>query len=255
VHTGNKRGIEAVIFDLGGTLMYFDAPFPEVLAEANTALLASLKETGFQLDEQAFLQAFDDRLGAYYNERASEFIEYTTMHILSSLLADWGYTDIPAETLEPVLQGFYTVTQAHWLVEPEAVPTLQTLQQKGYRLGLVSNAGDDADVQTLVDKAGIRRYFDRILTSAAEGIRKPNPRIFQPLLDYWGITPGKVAMVGDTLGADILGARNAGLFGIWISRRADTPANRSHSDTIQPDATIASLNELPGLLDNLAPKG
>jgi len=255
VYTGSGRILEAVIFDLGGTLMYFDAPFPEVLKDANAALLDGLKQSGLHLDEQAFLQAFDDRLGAYYNERASEFIEYTTMHILRSLLADWGYTEIPGDILRPVLEGFYAVTQAHWLIEPDAVPTLQTLQQNGYRLGLVSNAGDDADVQTLVDEAGIRHYFDRILTSAAEGIRKPNPRIFQTLLDYWGILPGRVAMVGDTLGADILGARNAGLFGIWITRRADTPANSAHSDTIQPDATIASLNELPGLLENLARKG
>ena len=255
MYTGSGRGLEAIIFDLGGTLMYFDAPFPEVLADANAALLDGLKETGLQLDEQAFLQAFDDRLEAYYDERASEFVEYTTLYLLRSLLADWGYSEVPADSLRPALEGFYAVTQAHWLIEPDAVPTLQTLQQKGYRLALVSNAGDDADVQTLVDKAGIRSYFDRILTSAAEGIRKPNPRIFQTLLDYWGILPGRVAMVGDTLGADILGARNAGLFGIWITRRADTPANRAHSDTIQPDATIASLNELPGLLENLGSKG
>jgi len=255
VYTGNGHGLEAVIFDLGGTLMYFDAPFPEVLADANVALLDGLKETGLSLDERAFVQAFDNRLGAYYNERANEFVEYTTLYILRSLLADWGYSEISAESLRPILEGFYAVTQAHWQVEPDAVPTLQILQQKGYRLGLVSNAGDDADVQALVDKAGIRFYFDRILTSAAEGIRKPNPRIFQTLLDYWEILPGKVAMVGDTLGADILGARNAGLFGIWITRRADTPANRAHSDTIQPDATIASLDELPGLLENLSRKG
>jgi putative hydrolase of the HAD superfamily len=252
VDTRNGRGFEAVIFDLGGTLMYFDAPFLEVLEDANAALLDGLKKTGLRLDEQAFLKAFDDRLGDYYNERASEFVEYTTLYILRSLLTDWGYSEIPSDSLRPILEGFYAVTQAHWQIEPDAVPTLQALHQKGYRLGLVSNAGDDADVQALVDKAGIRGYFDRILTSAAEGFRKPNPRIFQTLLDYWGISPGRVAMVGDTLGADILGARNAGLFGIWITRRADTPANRAHNETIQPDATIASLNELPGLLENLS---
>ena len=102
-----------------------------------------------------------------------------------------------------------------------------------------------------MDKAGICPYFDQVLTSAALGIRKPDPRVFQPLLDRWGLPPERVAMVGDTLGADILGARNAGLFSIWIKRRADTPANRAHADTIRPDATINQLSDLPALLDQL----
>ena len=58
-------------------------------------------------------------------------------------------------------------------------------------------------------------------------------------------------MVGDSLGADILGARNAGLYSIWVTRRADTAANRAHKDTIQPDAVISTLSELPPLLNSL----
>jgi FMN phosphatase YigB (HAD superfamily) len=59
-------------------------------------------------------------------------------------------------------------------------------------------------------------------------------------------------MVGDTLGADILGAQNAGIYAIWITRRADVPANRAHQDTIHPDAAIDSLAEIPGLLEKLS---
>jgi FMN phosphatase YigB (HAD superfamily) len=116
---------------------------------------------------------------------------------------------------------------------------------------MISNAGDDADVQHLIDRAGLRPYFQVILSSAAQGIRKPNPRIFTTALAALKSTPGQAAMVGDTLGADILGARNAGIYAVWITRRADSPANRAHADTIRPDATIAALSELPGLLDRL----
>jgi len=107
-------------------------------------------------------------------------------------------------------------------------------------------------VQTLVDQADLRSYFDVILTSAALGIRKPNPLIFQTALRQWGYSPSQAAMVGDSLGADILGAKNAGLYSIWITRRADTAANRAHEDTIQPDAVISRLSELPALLDSIS---
>jgi putative hydrolase of the HAD superfamily len=122
-------------------------------------------------------------------------------------------------------------------------------------MALISNASDDADVQTLVDNAGLRDFFEVILSSAHAGIRKPNPVIFQKALSSLEISAAEAAMVGDTLGADILGARNAGIYSIWITRRADTPGNRDHLDTILPDAEIARLSELPSLLENLEHQG
>ena len=141
-------------------------------------------------------------------------------------------------------------SQAHWLLEDDTLSTLQALQGEGYKLGIISNAGDDDDVQTLVDKANIRAYFDVVLSSAACGVRKPNPRIFALALEQMRLQAAETAMVGDTLGADILGAKNAGLYSIWLTRRADTPANREHQHTITPDAQISALGELPALLKN-----
>jgi 2-haloalkanoic acid dehalogenase type II len=146
----------------------------------------------------------------------------------------------------------YAVTQKFWKPEPDAHATLEQLRQEGYRLGLISNASDDADVQALVDNAGLRDYFEVILTSAAQGIRKPNPQIFWTALDSLDVLPAQAAMVGDTLGADILGAQNAGIFSIWVTRRAATPANLAHADTIIPDARIDSLSSLPDLLNRLS---
>jgi FMN phosphatase YigB (HAD superfamily) len=59
-------------------------------------------------------------------------------------------------------------------------------------------------------------------------------------------------MIGDTLGADILGAKNIGACSIWITRRADTPANHAHRETIQPDYQVGSLQELLNLLERLS---
>jgi HAD superfamily hydrolase (TIGR01509 family) len=145
----------------------------------------------------------------------------------------------------------YAVSQSHWQPDPETLPTLRKLQEQGYRLGIISNAGDDTDVQALVDKAQIRPLCDFVLTSAAVGIRKPNPRIFHMGLDQWGARPEQAVMVGDTLGADILGAQNAQIYAVWLTRWADTPGNHAHADTIQPDASIRSLASLPALLQSL----
>jgi HAD superfamily hydrolase (TIGR01662 family) len=243
---------KGLIFDLGNTLMYFEGVWPEVLTLADQAMVKTLAQAGFDLDRDSFAQAFLERLKAYYIEREDEFVELTTAHILGTLLADFGYLAVSDEVIRLALESFYQQTQAYWIPEKDTLPTLAALKEQGYRLGVISNAGDDADVQSLVDKAGVRAYLDFVLTSAACGVRKPDPKIFQIALDQWGFSPQQVAMVGDTLAADVLGGQNAGVFTIWITRRADNPANQAHQSTIQPDATIGALAELPPLLASLA---
>ena len=246
----SDRRFDVILFDLGNTLMYFDADWSRVIPRADAALLCSLRSAGLELDDR-FAVVFREKMGRYYRAREKEFTEPTTYSVLQSLLAEWGYLGVREVDLRQALAELHTVTQAHWKVEADALPMLQALKAAGYPLGMISNAGDDADVQLLVDKIGVRHYFDIILTSAAEGVRKPSPKIFHKALDYLGSQADRAAMVGDLLGADILGAKNAGVFGIWITRRADTLANQAYLHTIKPDAEIATLSDLLTLIDNL----
>lgn len=131
---------------------------------------------------------------------------------------------------------------------PGAPDTLAALRAAGLRLGLISNAADDGNVQRLIDRAGLRPWFDPILVSAAVGLRKPNPRIFGRVLEAWGLAPAEVVMVGDMLGADILGAQLAGLRHVWLTAQADHRANAAHAGQIIPEARADSLPDLLPLL-------
>lgn len=116
-------------------------------------------------------------------------------------------------------------------------------------MGLISNAGDDQDVHQLIRRFEIAQHFDFILTSAQCSYRKPHPRIFELAIANWYFLPSETVMVGDNLDADIRGAKNAGLYGVWISRRAGSSSE--DEPRVQPDATISTLAELPPLLDRL----
>jgi HAD superfamily hydrolase (TIGR01662 family) len=245
------RQFKSLIFDAGSTLIYFDGEWTDTIPLQDAALADALQAGGLAFDRDSFLARFRTRLQEYYAERETEFIEYTTAYILRTVLEEQGCTGVFDGLVPNALAAMYAVTQAYWKAEPEAHTVLQSLKRQGYRLGVISNAGDDADVQTLIDQSELRPYFEVILTSAAEGIRKPNPQIFWTALEKLGVKPGQAAMIGDTLGADILGAKNAGLYSIWITRHADTPANRAHAETILPDASIDHLGELEGLLETL----
>jgi putative hydrolase of the HAD superfamily len=246
INAPGKR-FEVVLFDLGNTLLYFDGLWDQVIPAMDTALLQSLQTSGYRLDLQDFIPQVERRFAEFDAQKSGEFLEFSTAFILRSLLSEMGYSEIPDAVLRKAIRDMYAVSQAHWQREADTLPMLQDLHTQGYRLGMISNAGDDQDVQTLIDKAGIRGYFDIILTSAAQGIRKPNPRIFYQALQHWGIPPERAVMVGDTLGADIVGAKNAGIYSVWITRRASP--DQPHQELITPDATIATLSALTEILD------
>ncbi len=239
-----------ILFDLGSTLIYFDGDMPAVMVAAIAKATAYLRSLGYALDERSFPQAYYDLIQEYYQRRDEEYIEYTTDYVLREVLRNYSYPTPPAEHIRQALKVMYSVTQAYWHVEGDAAQTLSVLRASGHHLGLLSNAADDADVHTLVDKANLREYFDFILTSAKVGVRKPNPRIFQAALEQWEAQPGQVVMVGDTVAADVVGAKQMGMASIWITRRGDTPENHQAARKTAPDATIYALDELPALLEN-----
>lgn len=237
-----------VLFDLGSTLIHFEGDWPTVMAQALQDSTEYLRSLGYDLDARVFPKAYFNIIQDYYRKRNDKFIEYTSDQVLREALRS-SYPKIPPEHIRQSLKVMYGVLQAHWFIEEDTIPVLETLRAQGYRLAIVSNAADDDDVQTLVDNVHLRPYFDFILTSAVAGVRKPSPKIFQDALAVWNARPDQAVMVGDTLTADIAGANQVGIASVWVMRRADTPENRTFARIYPPSASIYALSELPGLLE------
>jgi putative hydrolase of the HAD superfamily len=202
-----------------------------------------------ELNLSTFPVEFRRRLAEYFSQREQDLLETSYTFVLIELLKDKGYTNLPDDIIRKALDSLFTITQANWVLEEDALSTLKKLEKDGYRMGLISNAGDDQDVHQLVQRFGISPYFDFILTSAACSYRKPHPRIFELAIANWYFLPSETVMVGDNLDADIRGAKSAGLYAVWISRRAGQSSE--DQPRVQPDATVSSLSELPALLDLL----
>ena len=100
----------------------------------------------------------------------------------------------------------------------DTLSTLAVLKQRGYILGVVTNRHYGGlpfheDLQTV----GLLNYFEyeNMAISADLGIRKPNPDIFMHALNKLNVQPEEAAMVGDSLKADIVGARMLNILAIW----------------------------------------
>ncbi len=240
--------IQGVIFDLGSTLIEYRGDWREVFKRHTISLIADLRGRGLNLPEN-FGPQYEALVDQFYTRGQQDWIEYTAEYTLQLALTEFGYPDQPPDLIKNALASAFAEGEKLWVPFGDAYQTLDVLKARGYKLGIISNARDAANVDRLIDQARLRPWFDPIVISASVGVRKPNPRIFKVVLDAWHLNPDEVVMVGDMLGADVLGAHNADLRGIWATMQAERGANDAHSDTIVPDAVIQSLSELPGLLE------
>ena len=229
--------------------MYSLHPWPEIFSLANNNMRKVLVEADIASDLKFYGDEFQTYLNYYYDQRNIDLIELGAHAVLRGFLELIGYKNIADSVLRQALDAMYSITQTNWVIETDTIKILDELTNKGYRLGLISNAADDRDVQQLVDRMALRSRFDFILTSAACGRRKPHPLMFQKALTHFSVQPHQTAMVGDTLMADISGAENLGIYSIWITRRIQLPNDGELP--VQPQAIISNLTQILPLLEDL----
>ncbi|MFQ6057457.1 MAG: HAD family hydrolase [Anaerolineae bacterium] len=241
------NSIKGVIFDLGGTLIYFDADWDVVTPQGAADLAAFLTGHGLALDQDAFARAFVEERGRASQRAEAEGVEYTARMTLQRTLAAFGHVEVDDSLLTQGVETFFGPEERHWQAYPDAVATLRRLCDAGYRLALVSNATDDPLIQRLVDRLGFRPWLSPVVTSAAAGIRKPHPAIFTRVLEAWTLPPEACVMIGDNLQADIQGAQQVGMRGILVTMH-EHPSNAQHGASIVPDAQASCLAELPEVI-------
>ena len=130
-----RNFLRAVLFDLGGTLMYERASWQSVIARADEALTNYLRTEGLELNLSTFPREFRNRLSKYFKQRENDLLETTYSFVLRDVLKDKGYGSVPESTLRNALDQLFAVTQTNWLLEADALPTLQKLEMDGYRMG------------------------------------------------------------------------------------------------------------------------
>jgi len=111
----------------------------------------------------------------------------------------------------------------------------------GARLVVVSNW--DVSLHDVLARTGLAPLLDGAVISAEAGVAKPDPAIFERALEIaGGIEPGHALHVGDSLEADVAGARAAGVEAVLVQRDAALP--------LPP--RVRAVRSLAGILDGAA---
>jgi putative hydrolase of the HAD superfamily len=230
--------IKAVLFDMFDTLMLIEKDH-EFYIPSIRRMYSYLYGQGVDVPFERFEQTYIAERNKIF---AAADLHYEEPHFnvrVAATLRALGYDyDVSSPIVSAATCEFCAEFMKYVKIDPDAQCTLTILSEK-YRLGMISNFAIPECVLSLLKAGGIDKHFDVIVVSGAVNRRKPHTEIFKTTLKLMKLEASEAVFVGDTIDADIEGAKAAGLRAIYIERRV-----QKTSQKFSPDKTIKRLSEL-----------
>lgn len=188
-------------------------------------------------DAAAFSQAWRDRQLEYAFRRGlmQNYVDFATCtrQALEHTCASRGVA-LSAAQCDALLDRYRRLPAF-----ADAVPGLAALAAAGHRLFAFSN-GTAGAVETLLRGAGLRDFFEDVVSVDELRSYKPNPAVYAHFLRRAGCT-GDAASLVSANPFDVIGAVSAGMRGVWVRR---SPQAVFDPWELRPTLTVAGLDEL-----------
>ncbi len=227
-------GVDAVLFDWGGTL----TPWHTIdLVEQWRAYAAVYDPAGADALAQALR---DQEIDAW--RRAEQHRRSGT---LDDLLRAAG-VDPQGDRHESAMRAYLDFWDPHTYLDPDAPALLASLREMGIRIGVLSNTLWPREHHEMVfARDGVLELLDGAVYSSEIAYTKPHPEAFRAAMAAVGVhDASRVVFVGDRLYDDISGAKGVGMRAVLVPHSA-VPAH-----DVEPDATIQRLAELLPLVES-----
>jgi len=233
--------IEAVLFDMGGTLR------SSVKKDE-----ASKIETVRRIIELLGADAAPDEFAGLLTERSRAYMRWARATLVElnerELWTKWMLPDWPADRISEIaiqLNQLWREATGERIIFPETKEVLLELFRRGYRLGLVSNTVSSVEVPRALEELELTGCFETVILSCVVGMRKPGPDILLEATRRMNINPENCVYIGDRLNRDVEASRKAGFAGVIIMRNPATfAAHQAKYPELIADQYIDNLKEL-----------
>jgi len=197
--------VEAVVFDVGGTLI---DPYPSV-GDIYADVASNLGHANLDVERlnDRFAKAWSAKGDFQYNESNWERLVIQTFDGLVS--------ETECRAMFPTIYQRFEDADV-WKIHADVMPTLDDLAGRGFRLGIVSNW--DTRLRPLLESLRLEGFFELIIVSCDIGFTKPSPVIFEHTISKLGLPPDRILHVGDQHDEDVQGAQAAGLSAFQVDR-------------------------------------
>jgi 2-haloacid dehalogenase len=215
-------------FDVYGTLI-------------NTHGIVAILEKWLANDAQDFSQTWRDKQ-LEYSFRRGLMQNYQNFAVCTRNALDYTCNfyrvSLSKEQKQELMDGYKTLPAFD-----DAANALAQLKDAGFKLYAFSNGTKEA-VEALLTGAGLRPFFDGIVSCDNLKSFKPNPAVYSHFLRESGATHNQAWLISSNP-FDVIGALSAGMRSAWVQRSQNAIFDPWD---VEPTAIIKSLKELAGVL-------
>lgn len=243
-----SRKIQAVFFDMGGTIETFN--YTHALRLDATAVIQQrlyLAGIDLRLGDEQLLAVITKGLERYKSWSVQTLDELHPLRVWSEYI--FPEMDVELDRLAPIAEELSFLVETRFYcrtMRPEIPAVLEAIRQMGLKIGLISNVNSRGQVPTNLKEYGIFHYFDPLVLSSEFGRRKPDPAIFHYAARLAGTPASHCVYVGDRVARDIVGARRAGYCKAIQIQHDFAHGEQDRGAT--PDAVIQDMRELLDIL-------
>ncbi|MFC4548940.1 MULTISPECIES: HAD family hydrolase [Halorussus] len=218
--------MDAVFFDLDGTLVDLDGTYDAVFETALTDCGVTPRPEHGERYNEAFFEYFGECRSDPYREAMADLREAFDLDPTAEALAD---ALVAAELERTELR-------------PGAREVLDALDAPDRPLGVLTNGAGPVQRRKL-DRLGVADRFDVVVASCEVGAGKPDPEIFAAAKR--ALPADGYVFVADDLERDVLPAQQSGFAGVYLRNEADDEAYVEAN----ADHAVESLREVPAVLN------
>jgi putative hydrolase of the HAD superfamily len=229
VSTGSTGGgIEAVLFDWGGTL----TPWHTVDMEEEARALAL-----------AAVEPEPDAYRALHEATRAVWGRSKESHASATLRDIFEHAGLTHD--EGMLTAYREFWEPHTLTDPDVPELLDRLRADGLKVGILSNTvWPRAWHEEFFARDGVLELIDGAVYTSEVPWTKPAPEAFLAAMEAVGVSdPAACVFVGDRLFDDVWGAQRVGMRTIHIPHSEIPVEQLGHSEG-RPDAVVHRLAEI-----------
>lgn len=239
--------IQAVLFDVGNTLVHEQKDWREMEQKGVKLLVETTYGLGVRLHESNFTRTILQIREENFRKSRETNMEITALECFRQALEEEGITDITTELLNRGIEAYFHLQEEASSLLPGVAEALRALSYQGFTLGVVSNATSSLSVRRVLENHGILHWFRTVVVSADVGHRKPKAEIFEIALNNLGVKAPHAVYVGNSVEIDIIGAKAAGIRSILL-KSEDTVENTN----VRSDFVATSMADVVTIIKQAA---
>ena len=202
-----------IFFDLDITLI-------DVKKAQNAAIEDLYYLYGFddRIDVDSFVKKWDELTDyhyAFYTRKEISYEEQRNRRMIDLFNCyNMELDKTPHKVYDIYLKSF----EDNWSIFDDVYDVIEKLYSMGYKLGVISN-GDLSQQTDKLKRTGIYKFFDIITTSSEYDYSKPDPKLYESIIERFHLNKDEIVMIGDQIEKDVIPCLSIGMDAIWLNRK------------------------------------